>query len=177
VPIVVRADHDLIDLGVGSLIQHLSRKARPVWEIETGKLPPGIHVLDPLVHVVATWAHFFITVGIDIEVLGRLARHCVQPEISAPQVAEIPLLDPVVLFDHPRGQILVPGRDVSVEHVRRFGNVIIDADQNQIFGFHKAKVPESRPSAEVDRGAAGWAPDGASRGVPRHLAHQANHAW
>ena len=101
VPVVVRLDHHEVDVAVGALVQHLAGEAGPVREVEPRELAAGRHVAHALVDVVAAGPHVLVAVRVDVEHLGRLARHRVEPEVPAPDVAVVPLLRAVGLVDDP----------------------------------------------------------------------------
>ena len=70
-----------------------------------------------------------------------LARDGVEAEVSALQVAVPPLLDAPLVGLDTRCTILVLGRHMGVEHVGRFGDVVVDADQDQVIGVHLGGPP------------------------------------
>ncbi len=144
VPVVVGLDHDLVDVGVRPLVQHLARKAGPVGEVQAGELTTGVHVTDALVHVVAAGPHLVVAAGIDVEVLRVLPGNRVEAQVAALQVAVPPLLDAPLVGAHLGCELLVFRRDMVVEHVGRLGDVVIDADQNDVVRVHGSPLP--RPS-------------------------------
>ena len=92
VPVVVRLDHDQVDVAVGPLVEHLAGKAGPVRKVQAGQQSAGVHVADPLVDVEAAGAHLVVARGVDVVHLARLAGHGVEPEVATAQVAVVPLL-------------------------------------------------------------------------------------
>jgi hypothetical protein len=136
VPVVVRLDHHEVDVAVGAEVQHLPGEARPVGEVEPGELTARRHVAHALVDVVAAGAHVLVPVGVHVEHLGRLPRHRVQPEVSAADVAVVPLLRPVGEIHHPRCVLAVPRRHMTFEHVGGLADVIVDRDEDQVVALH-----------------------------------------
>ena len=132
VPVVVRLDHHQVDVAVGPLVQDLAGEAGPVREVQPCELAAGGHVAHPLVDVVATGPHVLVAVRVDVEHLGRLAGHRVQPQVPAPDLPVVPLLRAVGLVDDPRGQLAVLLGHVRIEHRRGLGDVVVDRDEDQV---------------------------------------------
>src|SRR5580704_1397681 len=82
--------------------------------------------------VVAARAHVAVVRGVDVEHLPRLACHGVQAEIPALLVPVPPLLEPAFVCDDTRRSVLEPVRNVVLEHLRGFGDVVVDADQDHV---------------------------------------------
>src|ERR1700722_1194419 len=137
-PVVVGLDHDLVDRRVGALVQHLSRKAGPVGKVEARERPTRRHVTHPLMYVVATRAHLAVAGRVDVVHLGRLARDGIQAKVAALLLAVPPLLEATFVGLHPRSQMSVLCRNVTLEHVRWFRDVIIHADEDHVLCLHRS---------------------------------------
>ena len=84
-------------------------------------------VVDARLRLVAAGPHLVVGEGVDVVHLARLAGDRVQSEVAALPVAVHPLLAAVVVHDDARRELAVPRRHVGVEHVGRFGDVVVDA--------------------------------------------------
>jgi hypothetical protein len=157
VPVVVGLDHHEVDLGIGTLVEHLPGEPRPVREVEAREITAGRHVEDAGVDLVAPRTHLVVRDRIDVEVLGRLARHRVEAEVAALHVAVPPLLAAGVVGDDTRRELAVLLRHVAVEHVGRLAYVVVDTDEDHVVGTHGG-APVSRsclsPAGRGRRG--GW---------------------
>src|ERR1700712_177999 len=91
--------------------------------------------------VVATGPHLVVAAGIDVEKLRRFAGPRIEAQVSTLDLAVPPLLDTAIVGDNPRGQAVPPFRNVPIEHVSRFGDVVIDADQDQVIRSHRSLLP------------------------------------
>jgi hypothetical protein len=88
--------------------------------------------------VIATGAHVLVARGVDVVELPRLSRDGVQPEVSAPQVAVPPLLAPLVVDDDPRRVLPIPARHMTVKHVSRLADVVINTHEDEVVGVRGA---------------------------------------
>src|SRR4029450_7777586 len=81
-------------------------------------------------------------------------------EVAAPEVSVEPLLGPVGLVDDARRPVAVLRRDVSVEHVGGFADVVVDGDQDQVVGVHTHVVnsPNSPRSVNSCTTSSPWRP-------------------
>ena len=138
VPVVVGLDHHEVDVAVGPGVEHLAGEAGQVREVQARELAAGRHVAHALVHVVATGPHVLVAHRIDVEHLRCLARDRVQAEVPAAQVAVVPLERAAGFLHDARRLIAVARRDVCGEHVGRFADVVVDRDQDEIVGVHRA---------------------------------------
>ena len=99
-PVVVRLDHDFVHGLIRALVEHLTREAGPIGEVEAGQRSPSGHITYSLVHVVTTRAHFAVTGRVHVVHLWRLAGYRVQPKVPTLLVAVPPLLETVLVrFD------------------------------------------------------------------------------
>ena len=137
-PVVVGLDHHQVDVAVGALVEHLAGEAGEVRKVQTGQLSAGIHVADPLVDVEASRPHLVVARGVDVVHLPGFACDGVQAHVPSANLAVVPLLDAVGLEHHPGGAVLVLCGNVRIEHVGRLGDVVVDADQDQIVLVHAA---------------------------------------
>ncbi|CAB4816924.1 unannotated protein [freshwater metagenome] len=144
VPVVVGLDHDLVDIEVGALVQHLPGEAGEVGEVESRELTTRVHVTHALVYVEAARTHFVVAARVDVEHLAGFAGHGIEAEIATLDVAVPPLLDAALVGEDPRRLGLVTGRNMRVEHGGRFGDVIVDADEDEIVGLQRVLLVGSR---------------------------------
>src|SRR5262249_2866636 len=79
VPVVVRLDHDEVDVAVGAGVEDLAREARPVREVQPRQLAAGRHVAHPLVHVVATGRISSYRLGFTLNISGGLPAPAFNP--------------------------------------------------------------------------------------------------
>jgi len=136
VPVVVRLDHELVEGEVGPLVEDLAREPGPVGEVEAGQLPARRHVAHALVDVVDALAHLLEAGRLHAVFLERAADDGVQAH-RRPLLA---LVFPVVgagrgLLQLGRGGQRI-ARQVLVEHVGGFADVVIDADDDQVVHLH-----------------------------------------
>ena len=71
-----------------------------------------------------------------MNVSGGLPATAFEPEVATPEVAVEPLLGAVGFVDDAWHPVPVLGRDVGVEHVGRFADVVVDGDEDEIVGVH-----------------------------------------
>ena len=137
VPVVVGLDHDQVDVAVRALVQDLAGEPGEVREVEAGELAAGVHVAHPLVDVVATGPHLVVAAGVDVVHLRRLAGHGVEARGCGPGRRRTT----TARRRPPRSRPGAPGRlyfagTWASNMVRRLGDVVVDADQDQVVGVH-----------------------------------------
>ena len=92
-----------------------------------------------LVDVVAAGTHLVEAGRIGSPVLRRPALHRVETEARDLLAFDQPGVGPVVSPNHAGNAVLVLGGDVVGEEVaerRRLDHVVVDADEDEIFGLH-----------------------------------------
>jgi len=99
-------------------------------------MPPGVHVLDPLVDVVATRTDLVEALWLDSVLLFRTTSHRIERHVGDDGVAELPAVGAVVVVHQARGVVAVFLRQVVLEHVRWLDGVVVDADQNHVVFVH-----------------------------------------
>ena len=137
-PVVVGLDHHQVDVAVRTLVEDLAGEAGEVGEVQAGQLAAGVHVADSLIDVEAARAHLVVAGCVDVVHLAGFSCDGVQAHVPPADLAVVPLLDTVGLDDHPGGAVFVFRGDVRVEHVRRLGDMVVHADQDQIVLVHAA---------------------------------------
>ena len=128
------------DVLVFELAEEPAREAGERREVERAEQAVGRHVEHALFHVVGALAQLVEAGRVHAVFLGRPARHRVEPDVGDVDVEELPRVGAV-------GAVLDPGRDVLVlrgevllEHVGRLDDVIVDADQDEVFGAHGRSI-------------------------------------
>ena len=72
--------------------------------------------------------------------LGRPAT-AFRPMLGMTEPLNTHTSDPSGLALDLRGRLGVAGREPALEHVRRFDQVVVDADEDQVSGVHSASLP------------------------------------
>ena len=94
------------------------------------------HVLHALVDVVATRAHLVERGRIDAVLFLRATGDGVQPDVRDRRAVERPHVVAVVGVRHTRCRIGVLLRNPALEHVGRFDDVVVDADEDHVLDLH-----------------------------------------
>ncbi len=105
----------------------------------------GVHVLDPLIDLVAARPDLIQTLGLQAVLLLGPAGHRIQGHVGDHDVAELPGITAVRVVHQPRCLIQVLLLQMILEHVRRLDDVIINADQDHVFFVHACSLPSKRP--------------------------------
>ena len=100
-----------------------------------------VHVLDALVDVPAARPDLVEPLGLQAVLLLRPPGHGVQRDVGDHHVAELPGVAAVRVVHQPRGVVDVLLGQVILEHVRRFDDVVVDADQDHVLFVHGAPFP------------------------------------
>ena len=120
------------------------RKAREGREADRGQNAAGVHVLDPLVDVVATRPDLVEPRRLDAVLLLGPAGDRVERHVRDDRVAELPHVRAVGVVHQPRRVVHVLLRQVVLEHVRRLDGVVVDADQDHVLFVHGRSLPSVR---------------------------------
>ncbi len=138
-PVVVRA-HELgrelfvFQRGAG---EELAAELRERREAHGAEDPVGVHVLDPVVDVVATGPHVVERLRVHRVLLGRTARDRVEPDVRELGAHELPHVDAALLADELRRDVGVLRGEATFEQVGRLHHVIVDTHENHVFEVHR----------------------------------------
>ena len=159
VPVVVRPDHHLDELGVVVLHEELAAEAGPRREVQRREHAVDVHVADALVHVERARPHLVEARGIGTPALAGAALHRVEAEAGDLLALDQPGVGPVVAADDAGDPGLELRRHVICEVLgqrRRLDDVVVDADEDEIFRAHPAPpglvVPRLYIRAEYNTG-------------------------
>ena len=139
VPVVVGPDHHLDELGVLVLHEELPAQARPRREVERCKHAVDVHVADALVHVEGAGAHLVEAGGVGAPALTRPTLHRVEAEGGELLALDEPGVGAVLTADdpgHPRLELRGHVVGEVVGERRRLDDVVIDADEDEVFCAH-----------------------------------------
>ena len=139
VPVVVGAQHgdgELALAGRGLAAEELADEARHRGEAERAEHAVGVHVVDARVDVVAAGPQLRERGRLHAVLLGRAARHGVQPHVGDLLALEHPEVGAVLLRDEPRRAILPLRGEVALPHVGRLADVVVDAHQDHVVHLH-----------------------------------------
>ena len=131
VPVVVGAHEGQRELGVVTG-EDPGREGGEGREVHGGQHAPGVHVLHPLVHVVAAGPDLVEALGLEAVLLPGPPRHRVERRRLHHHLAEGPDVGPLVVADQGRRPVQVLGVEVMGEEIRRLDDVVVDTDQNEI---------------------------------------------
>ena len=115
-----------------------AREAGERREAHGAEDPARVHVLDALVDVPAPRPDLVEALGLQPVLLLRPPRHGVQRDVGDHHVTELPGVAAVRVVHQPRGVVDVFLGQVILEHVRRFDDVVVDADQDHVLFVHGA---------------------------------------
>jgi hypothetical protein len=141
--------------GVGVLHrgarEQLAGELRERREAHRAEHAVRVHVLDAVVHVVTTRAHLLERRRVHRVLLGRPTGHRVEPDVRQFHALERPHVDAGVLAHELRRRVLVLRREVPLEDVGRFDDVVVDAHQDQVLDTHGRfpLVPWAAPAART----------------------------
>ena len=130
-------------------------KSRPAKPGSDGKLSEPSRPLADMsstrsLHVVGALAQLVEAGRVHAVFLGRPAGDRVEPDVRDVEVEELPHVGAVGAVLDPRRDVLVLRRQVVLEHVGRLDDVVVDADQDEIFEAHAAQ--HTRADMRADTG-------------------------
>ena len=140
VPVVVGLQQRQAEVGVLGGEQP-AREAGERREADRAEDAAGVHVLDPLVDLVATGPDLVEALRLEAVLLLRPPGHRVERDIGDHHIAELPGVAAVRVVHQPRRIVDVLLLQVVLEHVRRFDDVVIDTDQDHVVLVHGAPFP------------------------------------
>ena len=137
VPVVVRPHHRGRDLVVLGGSEDAAREPRHRGEAQRTEEATGVHVLDALVDIPTAFAHLVEAGRLDAVLLPRPACDGVQPDVGDLVLVVVPGQRAVLPLLELRGELLVLGGQVPLEHVRGLDDVVVDAHQDQVVLVHQ----------------------------------------
>ena len=143
VPVVVGADQRIGEVQVLAL-EHPGREGGERGEVERGEHAAGVHVLHPLVDVVAAGADLVETLGLQPVFLPGPPGDGVEGRGLHDHLAEDPDVGALLVADELGGAVLVLGRQVVDEQVRRLDEVVVDADEDHFIDGSHGSLREGR---------------------------------
>ena len=136
-PVVVGAAERERGVLVFELAEQAAREARERREVERAEQAVGRHVEHALLHVVGARPQLVEARRVHPVFLGRTAGHRVEPDVRDVEVEELPAVGAVfAVLDPWRDVALYFAGQVVLEHVGRLHDVIVDADEDEIFEAH-----------------------------------------
>ncbi|WP_234312027.1 hypothetical protein [Streptomyces griseus] len=111
-------------------------EAREGREVQLREDATGVHVGDPLVDVVAAGPDLLQALRLHAVLLLGPARDRVECGVADPGVPELPDVAAILAVDQTRSVLLVTGGQVVREQVRRFDDVVVDADEDHVIAVH-----------------------------------------
>ena len=144
VPVVVGPQHVEAHVEVLRAAEQLAAELHEAREAHRAEQAVAVHVVDPLVDVVAAVADHVVAGRLDVVLLGRPPGDGVEPDVGDLAALVDPDVDAVVLV-HALGRELLPllGK-VVVEQGRGLDDVVVDAHQDQILGLRHGEPPGLR---------------------------------
>ncbi len=136
VPVVVGLQHDEGQVFVLRLLERATAEAGHAGETHGRQHSVPVHVTYPLVDVVGAGTHLGMSGRVESPLLLRPGHHRVEPDHRHLLVLVDPLVLALFVVHDVRGLVHVAGRQVSLEHVRRLNDVIVDADQDHVVRVH-----------------------------------------
>ena len=109
-------------------------EGRERGEVHRGQDAAGVHVLDPLVHVVAAGSDLVEALRLEAVLLLGSTGHGVERRGLHDDLAERPDVGALVVADQLGRPVLVLGVEVVDEQVGRLDDVVVDADQDEVVG-------------------------------------------
>ena len=141
VPVVVGLHHrqrDVLVLGAG---EQLAAELRERREAQRAEHAVGVHVLHPLVDVVAAGPHLVERRRLHAVLLRRPAGDRVERDVGDLLALVEPDVGAVVTGDELRRQVDVLGGQAALEEVRRLDHVVVDAHQHHVSDVHPPDPP------------------------------------
>ncbi len=117
-------------------------------EIHLRPDPPEIHIRHPRVRVVATPSHLLETKRLELHRFGSPARDRVHSDLRIDGSFKLPDLVTIRCFDQLRTGVPERSRQIALEDVRRFDDVIINGDDRV---FHLARIGIGQKKLWVER--------------------------
>src|SRR5262249_41052926 len=121
---------------VGAVGEEPTGEARERREAHGAEHAVGVHVANPLVDVEATGTDLREARRFDAVLLLRATGDGVQPHVGDLGALVQPDIGVVVLVHDARRAVLPHVGEVLVEQVRWLDDVVVDADEDQIFELH-----------------------------------------
>ena len=145
VPVVVRGHDGRRELLV---LDACPRQAHAVETREGGEAhgredAVRVHVTYTVMDVVTAGAHLGEADGVESPLLVGPRGNRVEPDGAGADAAPLPLVDAVGGPHDFRGTVSVLVWDVAIEHGRRFDDVVVDADEDEIVGSHCSPLGSS----------------------------------
>ena len=137
VPVVVGPDHGqghVLVLGPG---EELAAELGEGGEAQRAEHAVGVHVLDPLVDVVAAGPELVEGGRLEAVLLAGPSGHRVEGDVGEHLALVQPGVGAVVVGDELGGQVHVLGREAPVEEVRRLDDMVVHADHDHLVDFHR----------------------------------------
>ena len=141
VPVVVRAQHVQPHVEVLRPREQLAAELHEAREAHRPEHAVAVHVVDALVDVPAALADLVERGGLDAVLLGGLAGDGVQPDVRDLGILVDPYVGAVVAVHELRRELLPLLGQVCVEQRRRLDHVVVDADEDEVFGSRHAVPP------------------------------------
>ncbi len=141
VPVVVGPHHGQRLVLVLPAGEQLPAELGEGGEAHGTEHPVDGHVPYPLVDVVAAGTHIVERGRLDSVLFGWASDDGVEADVGDLVAVVLPVVGPVRAPHQLRRLVLVLGRQPPVEHAPRLNDVVVHADQNQIFGAHATTSP------------------------------------
>ena len=135
-PIVIRLDHRDVHFRVWALIEDLACESREIREVQPGEHAACGHVTDAFIDIPATPPHLVVAMCIGVKIFAGLAGGRVQTQVSARSSHVPPLLSAFVVLNDLRRMLLVLGGKAAFKDVRGLTDMVVYADQDEVFGAH-----------------------------------------
>src|SRR5581483_1604797 len=149
VPVVVRLHHRQGDVLVLRAGEQLAAELRERREAQRPEHAVGVHVLDPLVDVVAAGPDLGEGRRLEAVLLLGTPGDGVQGHVADRLAVVQPGVGAVVAGDELRGHVGVLGGEAPLEHVRRLDRVVVHAHEDQAVDVHWSppwsRAPASGP--------------------------------
>ena len=140
-PVVVAPDHRQCEVLVIGAREELPAELGIRREAHRTEDAVGVHVLDAEVDVVAALADLVEGGRLHAVLLGWATRDRVEADVRDLDALVDPDVGAVVLVDHAGHFVAVLRGHVDVvPHVGRLHNVVVDADEDEVFGSHGAPL-------------------------------------
>ena len=136
VPVVVGLDGRQREILVRTSSEQPAGEGRERREAHAREHATRAHVLHALVDVVAAGPHLLEGGGVDAVLLGGPAGDGVQPDVRDRLTVEGPYVVTVFGAFDPRRPVGVLRRHPAFEHVRRFDDVVVHADEDHLVDVH-----------------------------------------
>ncbi len=136
VPVVVGLDGGQRHAAVGVALEALPGETRERREAQGAQHAVGIHVIHARLDIPGAAAHVLVAERLHAVFLFRAAYDRIQAHVAGGLFLEHPHVAPAA-FDNLGFPALVLGRHVAGEGVRRLDRVVVYADENEVFQFHR----------------------------------------